>query len=128
VAAYFVAGGWAAFAGLILVLTQRRTAVVTRRERAEWSLAAALAVGSLLAVIGLALVVYVAQRMTEPVDQMANSLLRIGYLGSAITVAGAAYLMMAVVLVSVHRVVPHSPDSAAAVPSPQEGSAPPAGP
>jgi membrane-associated phospholipid phosphatase len=109
VAAYLVVGGWAAFAGLILVLTQRPTDVVTRRERSELSLAAALALGSVLGVTGLAIAFHVVTRMEAPVETMPNDLLRLGYLGSVLTVAGAAYLMTAVVLVSVHRVVPHSP-------------------
>ncbi len=117
VAAYFVVGGWAALAGLVLVLIQRRSAVVTRAERAEWSLAGALAFGSFLAVIGLAVLVYVAQRMSNPVPLMPNSLLRMGYLGSALTVTGAAYLMMAQILVGVHRVVPHSANGAAGAPA-----------
>lgn len=109
VAAYLIVGGWAALSGLVLVLTQPPSAVVARRERAEWSLAAATALGSFLAVIGLALLLYVAQRMTEPVEAMPSPMLRVGYLGSVVLVAGAAYLMMAVVLFSVHRVVPHDP-------------------
>lgn len=113
VAAYLVAGGWAAFAGLVLVLVQGPAPVIARRERAGWSLAAAVALGSLLAVIGLAVLLFVAPQMTEPVELMASALLRLGYLGSVLTVAGAAYLMMAVVLFSLHRVVPHRP---AAVP------------
>jgi len=118
VAAYFIVGGWAALAGLVLVLIQRRSAVVTRAERAEWSLAGALALGSFLAVIGLAVVFYVAQRMSNPVPAMSNSLLRMGYLGSALTVTGAAYLMMAQILVGVHRVVPHSANGSAGAPAP----------
>jgi membrane-associated phospholipid phosphatase len=109
VAAYLVASGWAAFAGLVLVRVQGPSAVVHRRERAEWSLATAVAVGLFFAVIGVALLLYVAQRMTNPVELMPASLLRLGYLGSVLAVAGAAYLMMAVVLISVHRVVPHTP-------------------
>jgi len=109
VAAFFIAGGWAAVAGLVLVLTHRPTDVVTRRERAEWSLATALGVGSFLGLIGLGVLTYVAQRMSDPVELMAPALLRAGYIGSVATVAGAAYLMMAVVLVSLHRVVPADP-------------------
>jgi membrane-associated phospholipid phosphatase len=127
VAAYLVVGGWAAFAGLVLVLTQRRTAVITRRERAEWSLAAAVALGSFLAVIGLAVLFYVAQRMSEPVEQMASPLLRLGYIGSVLTVAGAAYLMMAVVLFSLHRVVPHRPTGSPAPTARIAGTDKPAG-
>lgn len=122
VAAYLVVGGWAAFAGLVLVLTQRRSAVIVRRERAGWSLAVATAFGSFIAVIGLAVLFYVAERMSEPVEAMDPSVLRLGYLGSVLTVAGAAYLMMAVVLFSVHRVVPHS--TTGPIASPQAATAP----
>ena len=109
VASYLVASGWAALAGLVLVLIQPPTAVVERRERAEWSLAVAVALGSFLAVAGLAVLLFVSQQMSEPVEQMGSTLLRLGYLGSVLTIAGAAYLMMAVVLFSLHRVVPHRP-------------------
>jgi membrane-associated phospholipid phosphatase len=107
IAAYLIAGGWAAFAGVVLVLNQRPSAVVTRADRAGWSLAAALALGSVSTVSGIALLLFVVERMTTPIEAMGSELLRVGYLGSALTIAGAAYLMMAVVLVSVHRVVPH---------------------
>ena len=93
-------------------VAQRPTDVVTRRERAAWSRAAALGAGSVLAVVGLAVLVSVAQRMSDPVESMEPGLLRAGYLGSVATVAGAAYLMMAVVLVSLHRVVPAGPAAA----------------
>ncbi len=109
VAAYLIAGGWAAYAGLVLVLVQRSSAVITSADRAGWSLAAALGAGALLTMVGLAVLVFVFARMSAPVNAMGSGLLRLGYLGSALTIAGAAYLMMAVVLVSVHRVVPHSP-------------------
>jgi len=122
VAAYLVVGGWAALAGLVLVLTQRPTAVVNRQERAGWSLAGSTAVGALLAVVGLALLVLTAGRMSEPVEAMASPQLRVGYLGSVLTVAGAAYLMMAVVLFSVHRVVPHSPQGPIGPMAPRAGA------
>src|SRR5690606_39114784 len=48
VAAYLVVGGWAAAAGLVLVLTQHPTAVVVRRERAGWSLVVSSALGTCL--------------------------------------------------------------------------------
>jgi membrane-associated phospholipid phosphatase len=120
VAAYLVAGGWAAFAGLVLVIIQARNAVITRRERPGWSFAVATALGSFVAVIGLAVLFSVARQMTEPVEAMAPPLLRLGYLGSVLTVTGAAYLMMAVVLFSLHRVVPHSSAGATQPASPTE--------
>jgi hypothetical protein len=54
---------------------------------------------------------------------MGSELLRLGYLGWVLTIAGAAYLMMAVVLVSVHRVVPHSKTGAPPEPAPVVASA-----
>jgi membrane-associated phospholipid phosphatase len=109
VAAYLVVGGWAAAAGLVLVLTQRPTAVVVRRDRAGWALVTSSVLGTGLAAMGLTVTLFIAQRMTEPVEQMAPAMLRLGYVGSVLLVTGAAYLMMAVVLFSVHRVVPHDP-------------------
>ena len=118
IAAFLIAGGWAAFAGLVLVLFQRPTAVVASGDRAGWSLAAALAAGSMLIVSGVAVLLFVFARMSTPVEAMGPELLRVGYLGSAVTIAGAAYLMMAVVLVSVHRVVPHRQTGGQAEPAP----------
>ena len=58
-----------------------------------------------------------------PTDLLQGSeLLRVGYLGSALTIAGAAYLMMAVVLVSVHRVVPHRKAGGRSEPAPLASS------
>ncbi|MBX6750666.1 MAG: phosphatase PAP2 family protein [Micromonosporaceae bacterium] len=112
VAAYLVVGGWTAAASLVLVLTQPPTAVVVRAERAGWSLVTSSALGTCLVAMGLAVELFIAQRMTDPVEQMAPAMLRLGYVGSVLVVAGAAYLMMAVVLFSVHRVVPHDPGRA----------------
>jgi membrane-associated phospholipid phosphatase len=109
VAGYLVAGGWAAFAGLVLVLAQRPTAVVARTERAHWSLAASLALGSFLSVMGLAAAFSIFERMRLPLELMGHSVVRLGYVGGVLLVTGAAFLMMASVLVSLHRVVPHDP-------------------
>ena len=113
VAAYLIVGGWAAFAGLLLVLAQRPSAVVSRRDRANWSLAAALGGGVVLLAAGVFALAITFNQMSDPVEEMGRRLLSLGYLGSVLTIAGAAYLMMAVVLVTVHRVVPHSKDGSA---------------
>jgi membrane-associated phospholipid phosphatase len=109
IAGYLVAGGWAALAGLVLVAVQRPTAVVTRQERAHWSLAGSLAIGSFLTVMGLAAMFSIFERMRMPLELMGHSILRLGYVGAVLLVTGAAFLMMASVLVSLHRVVPHDP-------------------
>lgn len=108
VAGYLIVGGWAAFAGLLLILAQRRSAVVSPRDRAGWSLVVTLVGGILLLSLGVFTLVYVFGRMTTPIDAMQSQLLSIGFVGSVLVVAGAAYLMMAVVLATIHRVVPHS--------------------
>jgi hypothetical protein len=53
--------------------------------------------------------------MTEPGEWMNSQLHALGYLGSAVAITGSAYLMMAVVLSTVHQVVPHSKDGRLAV-------------
>lgn len=113
IASYLIVGGWAAGAGLLLVLAQRPTAVVSSRDRAGWSFGATLVCGLALLITGIATLYYVFDRMSTPIEEMDASLLSMGYLGSALAIAGAAYLMMAVVLVTIHRVVPHSKDGAA---------------
>jgi hypothetical protein len=110
IASYLIVGGWAAGAGLMLILAQRRSAVVSSQDRAGWSLGATLVGGLLLLGGGTVALLFTFNRMTEPVDAMSPRLLAIGYGGSAMAIAGAAYLMMAVVLSTVHRVVPHSKD------------------
>jgi membrane-associated phospholipid phosphatase len=106
VAAIIIVGGWAAFAGLLLLAAQRRDAVVTTRDANR--LAAAL-----LALAGIALLAaaFVTMRLTErvvdtPPDQLGRHDLFTAYAGSAAGIAGTAALMMAIVLATVHRVVP----------------------
>lgn len=107
IASYLIVGGWAAGAGLLLTLAQRPSAVVTSRDRPGWSLAATLLGGVGLLCAGGVALVFTFSRMSEPIDEMGSRLLTVGYLGSAMAIAGAAYLMMAVVLMTIHRVVPH---------------------
>jgi membrane-associated phospholipid phosphatase len=107
IAAYLIAGGWAAGAGLLLVLVQRPSAIVLPTERAGLSLMATLLGGFGLLATGAVTLMFVFARMSWPPDGMSSKLQFAGYLGSVLAVAGAAYLMMAVVLTTVHRVVPH---------------------
>ena len=107
IASYLIVGGWAAFAGLLLVLAQRPSAVVSPDDRPSWSLVLALGAGLALLAVGTLVLVVTFNRMITPIEAMGPRLLSLGYLGSVLAMAGAAYLMMAVVLVTVHRVVPH---------------------
>lgn len=108
IAAYLLVGGWAAAAGLLLVLAQRSGAPVS--HRAGWSLVANLAAGLVLLIVGIVMLVSTFHDMTTPIGAMPTSALSRGYAGSVATIAGAAYLMMAVVLVTIHRVVPRYED------------------
>ncbi|HLT09485.1 MAG TPA: phosphatase PAP2 family protein [Micromonosporaceae bacterium] len=110
-ASYLIVGGWAAAAGLLLVALQRPGAVVSERDRAGLSLAGTLVGGVTLLGAGVVALALTFNRMSVPVDEMSSRLLTLGYMGSVATITGAAYLMMAVVLVTVHRVVPQIPAS-----------------
>jgi membrane-associated phospholipid phosphatase len=107
VGAYLLVCGWAAFAGLLLVAAQRRTAVVRSRDRPGWSLATSIGIGVAFIAIGVLTLGYTFTRLGPPVESLSPMLGEVGYLGSAATAVGSAFLMMAVVLLTVHRVVPH---------------------
>ncbi len=111
IASYLIVGGWAAAAGLLLTVVQRPSAIVTSRDMPGPSLAATLFGGMTLLVGGGVALVYTFARMSEPIERMSSRLLTIGYIGSGMAIAGAAYLMMAVVLTTIHRVVPALQDS-----------------
>jgi hypothetical protein len=106
IASLLIVGGWAAFAGLLLVAAQRRDAVVEKDDAHRFA-ATALAMGGVL----LLVVAAIALRMTDqvltiPPDELGRRRLFIAYGGSAAGIAGTASLMMALVLTTVHRVVP----------------------
>jgi membrane-associated phospholipid phosphatase len=106
VAAILVVGAWAAAAGLLLVLLQRAGA------QAGVSDAHSVA-GKALALCGLGLLAVAAvslalthQVLAIPPDELSRRRLLAAYAGSAAGIAGAAALTMALVLTTVHRVVP----------------------
>ncbi|MEH0985351.1 phosphatase PAP2 family protein [Micromonospora sp. CPCC 205556] len=106
VAAFLVVGGWAALAGFLLLVFQREQAQVSNEE-AHRVAAAVLGVGGLLAVLasGLALASLLDQQQV-PADELSRRPLFIGYAGSAAGIAGTMGVVAALVLVSVHRLVP----------------------
>ncbi|MEH0935313.1 phosphatase PAP2 family protein [Micromonospora psammae] len=106
VAAFLVVGGWAALAGFLLLVFQREQAQVSSEE-AHRVAAAVLGVGGLLAVLasGLALASLLDQQQV-PADELSRRPLFIGYAGSAAGIAGTMGVVAALVLVSVHRLVP----------------------
>lgn len=116
IAAYLIVGGWAAGAGLLLVLVQRRGVVVQAADKAGLSLVATAFGGLALLGAGVVTLLFTFTRMTWPPDETSSDLRLVGYIGSVLAVAGAAYLMMAVVLVAIHRVVPHQKSGLAGPP------------
>ncbi len=106
VAAYLVVGVWAALGGLLLLVTQRPRAEVDSAD-AHRLAAGVLGAGGLLAVVAsaVALAWLVDLRATAP-DDLGRRPLFIGYAGSAAGIAGTMGVVMALVLISVHRLVP----------------------
>lgn len=106
VAAFLVVGVWAALGGLLLLVTQREQAQV---EPADAHRTATLVLGilGLVGVVGAALALGWLDGLNRvPADELARRPLLVGYAGSAAGIAGTMGLVMALVLASVHRLVP----------------------
>lgn len=106
VAAYLVVGVWAALGGLVLLITQRERAQVKPGD-AHRLAAAVLGIGGALAVAAclIALSWLVDLRATNP-DELGRRPLFVGYAGSAAGIAGTMGVVTALVLLTVHRLVP----------------------
>ncbi|MFG3702507.1 phosphatase PAP2 family protein [Micromonospora sp. NPDC047620] len=106
VAAFLVVGVWAALAGLLLLVMQREQAQVESAD-AHRVAATVLGVGGALAAVacGLALAWLLDLRAIPP-DELARRPLFVGYAGSAAGIAGTMGVVMALVLATVHRLVP----------------------
>lgn len=101
-----VVGAWAAAAGVLLILLQRRHGHTRSGDR-HGSVARLLA----LAGVGLLAVAAVSLALTDqvlpiPPDQLSRRRLLAAYVGSAAGIAGTASLIVALVVATVHRVVP----------------------
>ncbi|MER5458282.1 phosphatase PAP2 family protein [Micromonospora sp. NPDC002389] len=105
-AAYLVVGVWAALAGLLLLITQREQAEVEPGD-AHRLTATLLGVGGLLVIAGCALALWwlIGVRGTPP-QALGRRPLFLGYAGSAAGIVGTMGVVMALVLASVHRIVP----------------------
>lgn len=104
VAAHLVVGAWSAVVGLVLVLLDRGNGEVPRSHRYALATLAVAAVGLLIvAVAGLAATLQV---LSTPPEGLGRSRLLAAYAGGAAGIAASAAVMMALVLATVHRVVP----------------------
>jgi membrane-associated phospholipid phosphatase len=121
VAALLLVGVWAAVAGAVLALLRRDPPGALRSDPGGRrhgggpdDLPHRIAVMSLaLAGFGLLVVAVVALAMTDevrpaPVDMLSRAQLFVAYSGSAAGIAGVTSAVMALVLATVHRVVPAS--------------------
>ncbi|MFI6823529.1 phosphatase PAP2 family protein [Micromonospora sp. NPDC050187] len=106
IAAFLVVGGWAALGGLLLLLTQREQAQVEPAD-AHRTAALVLGVAGLVAIIVSAFALaWLDGQPTEPVSELTRRPLFVGYAGSAAGIVGTMGVVMALVLASVHRLVP----------------------
>ncbi|MEQ7123691.1 phosphatase PAP2 family protein [Actinopolymorpha sp. B11F2] len=105
-ASLLIVGSWAAGGGYLLVVAQRNQPVSEPADSHHRTVAIlALVGGSLLAVAVLATGLTDQGELTPPVDLDTSRLLG-AYVAGATGVTGATFLVMAVVLSTVHRVVP----------------------
>ncbi|MCZ7436656.1 phosphatase PAP2 family protein [Micromonospora sp. WMMC241] len=106
VAAYLLVGAWAAVAGLVLLVFQRERAVVEPGD-AHRLAAAVLGVGGALALLVSALALsWLVDRSTIAVGELGRRPLFVGYAGSAAGIVGTIAVVAALVLATVHRLVP----------------------
>jgi membrane-associated phospholipid phosphatase len=116
VAAFLIVGLWAAVAGLGLLITPQRGLLMRRQvsgrvvtaepgESHRFAFVLLLAVGVALLVAAV-LTMEVTDQVAAPPELLPYPRLFVAYAGAAIGIAGAAALMMSLVLATVHRVVP----------------------
>ncbi|TYC17215.1 phosphatase PAP2 family protein [Micromonospora sp. MP36] len=106
VAAYLLVGIWAAVAGLVLLVFQRERAKISLAD-AHPAAVAVLGLGGALALVASALALLWLARLSDtPADELTRRPLFVGYAGSAAGIAGTIAVVAALVLASVHRLVP----------------------
>lgn len=113
VAALLVVGAWAAVAGLVLVLLRRdqhggRRGGRTETEAHRMAVMTLTLVGFALLVVAVAALAMTDQVRDIPAESLSRARLFVAYAGGAAGIAGVASAVMALVLATVHRVVPSS--------------------
>ena len=108
-AALLVVGAWAAFVGLLLVRTQRARAQVAPGDAHHRTTNLLVVLGVVLLAVAAAAIARTDPLLSMPVDELTRRQLLVAYAGGAAGITGAASLMMALVLATVHRVVPRQP-------------------
>jgi membrane-associated phospholipid phosphatase len=114
VAALLVVGGWASAAGLFIVLAQRRHGGVDYGPSNRRVLLALALIGLVLLAGAAVALKLTDQVLATPPDELSRHRLFVAYAGGAVGIAGAACLLLASVLATVHRVVPRVVSATAA--------------
>ena len=104
VAALLIVGAWAAVAGLLLVVAHTRDG--TDPARPHRFAVLVLVVAGLVLLAGAALAMLLTDRSLSQDELLGRGRLLTAYVGGAAGIAGTASLVMAIVLATVHMVVP----------------------
>jgi hypothetical protein len=105
VAAILVVGAWAAGAGLVLVLAQRRTAFSDPADAHPYAAGLLVLAGVALLVIAMLALALTDVGRSDP-GVLGRRRLFAAYAGGSAGIAGTACVVMALMLATVHRVVP----------------------
>ncbi|MFG2044172.1 phosphatase PAP2 family protein [Dactylosporangium sp. NPDC048998] len=106
VAALLIVGAWAAVASLFIVIAQRRHGGVSYGAPSTYT-TVFLTLVSLVLLAGAALCMHLTDDViTRSVDDLSRRRLFVAYAGGALGIAGITALVVAAVLLTVHRVVP----------------------
>lgn len=106
VAALLVVGGWAAVAGLLLLFVQGADAQVEPGDKHRIATTILVLAGVFLVAAAAVALTLTGDVLSVPPEQLSRRRLLVAYAGSAAGIAGVASLLMALVLTTVHRVVP----------------------
>ncbi len=108
VAAFLLVGVWAALAGILLRFLRRRDETVVEAESHKASGITLWVLGSLALIVAL-IGLWETHMFADPTGALSRHDREIAYAGSAAGIVAAACLMMAVILLTVHRIVPRRP-------------------
>jgi membrane-associated phospholipid phosphatase len=109
VASMLIVGAWAATAGIVLVLTQRRDTEMEPGPAHRLPMIVLAIVGVVLLAVAAIAFAMTDQVLSTPPDELGQRRLFVAYTGGAAWIAGAASVMMALLLATVHRVVLRRP-------------------
>ncbi|MGW0434999.1 phosphatase PAP2 family protein [Micromonospora sp. NPDC003197] len=105
-AALLVVGGWAALAGILLLFVQGADAQVEPGDKHRVASTLLVLTGVVLLAVAAVALDLTGDVLSVPPEQLSRRRLFVAYAGSAAGIAGVAGLLMALVLTTVHRVVP----------------------